>query len=268
MYRGNCVGLPRISGYFPDRRLETGTSPAACTRRMKRNEENELIRHEKTVVTNWEGLLDEITPEMTCTMPVEGKEILLLDNFLSKDECLRIIHAANEEGFGKTDYPKHYRGNLRLIASDQGLAARLYLRILNFVPHVVEEDGHKWNICGLNECWRLAKYHPGDRFGAHVDTFFQKSKTEKTMFTVNIYLNGDGEFVGGSTRFYAEPIVRGEPRLEEARVIPSPGRCLIFRQPTSAQYRHDGEEVVEGIKYLIRTDVNYIREDSDRNEWN
>jgi hypothetical protein len=224
-------------------------------------EQNELERWEKTVEVSWESLLDSEseteTPPIDASLPVPGKEIFLLNNFLSKQECLRIIDAANSSGFGKTNYPKYYRGNLRLIAMDSQLAQRLYLRLLNFVPQTVEENDSTWVVHGLNECWRMAKYYPGDRFGAHVDAYFQKSETEKSMFTVNIYLNGDGDFVGGTTRFYESR----KGSAEETRVVPSPGLCLMFRQPYSARYLHDGEEVSDGVKYLMRSDVVYLRQD-------
>jgi prolyl 4-hydroxylase len=227
-----------------------------------RTSDNELIRPEKSVEANWESFLDEgmVPEDILCDDQfIPGKEVFLIDNFLSKQECLRLIDAANEAGFGKTQYPKHYRGNLRLITVDQRLAERLYPRLIQFLPKTVEEDDSTWRISGLNDCWRWAKYHQDDRFGAHVDAFFQKSTDEKTMFTVNIYLNGDGDFMGGATRFYCEGSKKGDPRVEEARVIPSAGRCLVFRQPPSANYRHDGEEVTGGVKYLLRSDVVYVR---------
>ena len=73
------------------------------------------------------------------------------------------------------------------------------------------------------------------------------------MYTVNIYLNGG--FEGGRTRF------RDANGIVEAAVIPSQGQCLIFRQPPSAAYRHDGEELLSGFKYLLRSDVMYRRLD-------
>jgi hypothetical protein len=226
----------------------------------KKREASEAERYEKNVEVTWEALLDDerAETEITLTQPVPGKEIFVLDNFLSKQECLRLIDASNDVGFGKTSYPKSYRGNLRLIAMDTQLAQRLYLRLLSFVPQTVEEDESTWTVHGLNECWRMAKYHPGDRFGAHVDAFFQKSQSEKSMFTVNIYLNGDGDFVGGTTRFYESR--KGSD--EEARIVPSAGLCLVFRQPQSAQYLHDGEEVTAGVKYLMRSDVVYLRQET------
>ena len=38
---------------------------------------------------------------------------------------------------------------------------------------------------------------------------------------------------------------------------PAPGAACVFRQPPGAQYRHDGELLATGVKYLLRTDVMY-----------
>mmetsp|Transcript_14877 Transcript_14877/g.15594 ORF Transcript_14877/g.15594 Transcript_14877/m.15594 type:complete len:277 (+) Transcript_14877:52-882(+) len=244
---------------------------------------SETERPEININVNWKHLLDQkvnkeqeeeeenIQKEITVTQLIRDKEIFLIDNLLSKEECQRIINTSNEVGFGKTNYPKHYRGNLRLIVNDNKLAEVLWERIVNFVPQTVIEDGSTWTSYGLNDCWRLAKYYSGDRFGAHVDAYFLKTINEKSMYTVNIYLNGDGDFVGGSTRFYQSVDRKSrkngsDSKIEEARVLPSAGRCVIFRQPNAADYLHDGEEVTEGIKYLLRTDVMYRRNENENNE--
>merc|ERR1719389_1337633 len=73
-----------------------------------------------------------------------------------------------------------------------------------------------------------------------------------SMLTVNIYMNGG--FEGGSTRFYFE----GDKKASFA-VTPSPGLCLLFRQPPGEAYYHDGEMLGSGVKYLFRSDVMYRR---------
>ena len=59
----------------------------------------------------------------------------------------------------------------------------------------------QWEAIGCNECFRLSKYFPGDRFAPHVDTYFRRTRAssdssemagsseERSQFTVNIYLN-------------------------------------------------------------------------------
>jgi len=140
------------------------------------------------------------------------------------------------------------------MTKDHKLAALVWSRIITFLPaRIKAQDGSEWKASGLNERWRLAKYHPGDKFEPHIDAFFRRSLNEKSMFTVNVYMNGN--FEGGRTRFF-------DKNYEEIAAIKGePGLCLIFRQPPEAQLVHDGEEVTAGVKYLYRTDVMYTRVD-------
>merc|ERR1712232_170217 len=118
-------------------------------------------------------------------------------------------------------------------------------------------DGAEWDVVGLNECWRLAKYHPGDRFQGHCDASFARSDDEMSMFTVNIYMN-EG-FRGGSTRVYFKDRAIA-PCMDSASctaVTPKTGLCLLFRQPPGQSYYHDGEQLGSGLKYLFRSDVMY-----------
>lgn len=162
----------------------------------------------------------------------------------------RLLTEAERHGFGKTHYPKQYRGNLRLLTTDISLAAAVWERLRPLVPATLDIEGETWDACGLNECWRLAKYYPGDRFKGHCDAAFYRSDGERSMFTVNIYMNE--EMAGGSTRFYFTD--HGAP---DYAVTPQTVLCLLFRQPPGQQYYHDGEELVSGLKYLFRSDVMY-----------
>jgi prolyl 4-hydroxylase len=145
------------------------------------------------------------------------------------------------------------RGNTRLVATDAGLALGLWRRVQGLVPATLEEDGMRWEAVGLNECFRLSKYSAGDRFQQHCDTCYQKNNEEKSMYTVNIYLNSaETDFEGGSTRFYS-----GFGSDIEYSVQPRVGEALVFRQPPHSCYSHDGEEVSSGLKYLLRSDVMY-----------
>jgi prolyl 4-hydroxylase len=217
--------------------------------------QSETTRDEQSVQTIWNGLVDDVDWNIEFNTLIDGKEIFLVQNFLNQEECKRIIQASEGFGYGKTMYPKSYRGNLRLITTDTSLAQSLWTRLEKIVPPVVEENGHQWRPIGLNEVWRLSKYLPGDRFKSHVDACFQRRSDEKSMFTVNVYLNGIDEFTGGSTRFYDDH----EEKKVEATIQPSCGLCVLFRQPHAASYLHDGEEVQSGVKYLLRSDVMYTK---------
>lgn len=212
----------------------------------------EDLATEIKVNTAWVSKLD-LAARPTGVAKPDEREVWLVENSFTGQECQDLIAAAEEHGFGATNYRKDYRGNLRLITIDPSLASAMWLRLQPFVPATLELDGETWEATGLNECWRLSKYHPGDRFGRHCDANFMRNADEMSLLTVNIYMNAD--FEGGSTRFYAD----GRAKEVNLTIRPQPGLCLLFRQPPGAQYYHDGEEVVSGQKYLFRSDVVYWR---------
>lgn len=206
-------------------------------------------KHEIEVRTVWRKLLDDAPGNLKIEQ-VGNHEVYLIEGLFSARECEVLLAAAEEHGFGTTNYAKSYRGNLRLTSTDQGLADAVWERLQPLVPASVRLDDTFWDACGLNECWRLAKYYPGDRFQGHCDAAFQRSRDEISMFTVNIYMN-EG-FEGGSTRFYFK-----DHASSDYAVAPKAGLCLLFRQPPGQCYYHDGERLASGLKYLFRSDIMY-----------
>jgi hypothetical protein len=74
---------------------------------------------------------------------------------------------------------------------------------------------------------------------------------EQAFMTINIYLSSIPSSSAGATRFLS-------PTHEVlAAVQPVLGQALLFRDDVW----HDGEEVKEGVKYLLRTDVMYWRDE-------
>mmetsp|Transcript_23744 Transcript_23744/g.74748 ORF Transcript_23744/g.74748 Transcript_23744/m.74748 type:complete len:256 (+) Transcript_23744:101-868(+) len=229
------------------------------------------LNSEIQVQTDWARLLDAEAP-ISQLEQVGEHQVWLVQGLFSAAECTRLLTAAEGHGFGTTNYPKEYRGNLRLTTMDSGLADAVWSRLQPLVPETLTldttprynsrgrlrprgraENLEEWAACGLNECWRLAKYHPGDRFHGHCDADFQRSNSECSMLTVNIYMN-EG-FDGGATRFYFE-----NKRTADVVVTPKAGLCLLFRQPPEKLYYHDGQELASGLKYLFRSDVMYRRQ--------
>jgi len=98
----------------------------------------------------------------------------------------------------------------------------------------------------LNERFRFLRYDPGEEFKTHLDgSYVRPDGSEKSFLTLQLYLN-EG-FVGGETTFVAN--------YSEARVpvVPETGMVLIFEH----HLWHKGSKLIEGRKYVIRTDIMY-----------
>lgn len=97
-----------------------------------------------------------------------------------------------------------------------------------------------------------------NEIAAHCDGAFSEEvdgKIFKTFFTLHLYLNDsvaeageDAELVGGATSFLSGNASR---RVD---VNPKAGRVLIFQH---RRLFHAGDDVVEGTKYTMRTDIMY-----------
>lgn len=206
---------------------------------------------EKIVDSTWSECLEDFDPSVLERVDLEHfSEAFCLYNVFSEDECAAILTKAEESGFGKTNFPQKYRGNLRLQNDDPQLAELLFERIRDQLPETIEMDEEMWQITGLNTRFRNSKYYPGSVFQQHIDASFLRSLAEASFFTVNIYMN-EG-FEGGHTRFFKNNEMKDD-------VTPTTGMALIFRQPPGKNYQHDGERVLSGLKYLLRTDVMYSK---------
>ena len=248
---------------------------------------NTYVPREKMINSDWAELLQDTaesradssasarTP-ITASQPMhpEVDGAFVVRNLLSKDECNRLILAMEYEEFGYTLYDQRYRGNLRLSTVDHRLSSALWDRIQPHVPAAKSDPlvhAKMWRAVGLNEMFRLAKYRPGDRFAVHADACFVRNKMgvargrpeERSMLTVNVYLNTD--FEGGRTRFYTSDVKWGAVDPDQSKHLvyalePEAGAACVFPQQPGASLMHDGEEVhgSEGqFKYLLRTDVMY-----------
>merc|ERR1719356_2123 len=255
-------GAPALNTYelrqqiFP-KKVET---TAALAKRQK------CPVHAVSHDTNWFGLLDpQILPPKTKwqynadarTMVEKGKDAWTIE-LLSPTESAKCVELCEMYGFEGCGYPEHYRSNTRMITTDPALAEVLYQRIKACCPQTYECEGAQWEICGLNERFRWCKYVKGQKFGIHTDAVFQRSLSEKSFYTVNIYLNsGERDFQGGRTCFY-DMKKNGRGFDFTVGVRATPGLALMFNQYPDQIY-HDGEKVESGTKYLMRTDVMYRR---------
>ncbi len=195
--------------------------------------------------------------------------IFVIHQFLAAQECAQLIALAEQRGFEEVpvasgDQPGFYkemRTSLRVVLEDLELAARLWEMARPFVP----ETWFQRKAVGLNERFRLYRHDPGERFAAHMDGSIQRDNGTCSLFTFMVYLNDD--FEGGNTTFFVSKPSRGngptapgksvllprpapKPRIS---VAPRTGMALVFAH----RMLHEGEAVVSGRKYVLRTDVMY-----------
>jgi hypothetical protein len=162
-----------------------------------------------------------------------------IDDIFNINQCNMLIDLAEKKGFEYID-----RSNAqyhRTILDNEQLAYSLFQKLRNYIPSYWE--GKK--IIGLNNIFRFSKYFPKQEFGIHKDGINQDSKGNRSVMTLNIFLNDS--FDGGETNFFFS---NNENDLRLC-VQPKAGRGALF----DSQQFHKGNIIKSGIKYLIRTDV-------------
>ncbi|KAJ7474060.1 hypothetical protein FB451DRAFT_1247739 [Mycena latifolia] len=163
-----------------------------------------------------------------------------------------------------------YRNGQRIIYDSFELSQQLFAKIRPHLVAIEEIDEptyvrgrglvtQKWRMVRMNERLRFLRYPKGGFFRAHVDGEYKDEKTgQRTFYTLLLYLPSDssgspGSFMsagGGSTRFW------GDDENNYADVEAVPGRALVFQH---AELLHTGEEVTEGVKCAMRSDILYER---------
>jgi hypothetical protein len=178
---------------------------------------------------------------------LRGDQLYVIRQFLSAKECDNYIAVSEQAGY--EDAPitstagfvmrKEIRNNARVMVDDPALAADWWARARPFLP----AEWFGWEVVGFNERFRFYRYDPGQRFVPHTDGYFERENGERSQLTFMVYLN-DG-FEGGATRFH-DP----KPPLS---IVPERGMALVFMH----RLLHEGMPVVQGRKYVLRTDVMY-----------
>lgn len=180
-------------------------------------------------------------------------DLFTVDHVLSPIECAALIERAEALGFEhaavrmpsgpqmRTDI----RDNDRVEWEDDPLASMLWQRCYSILPKLAGASP-----VGLDSHFRFYRYDVGQRFKAHKDGSVVKNTTEQSRLSFLVYLNAD--LVGGETVFYAHERVAGV-RPVVARIQPEVGLGLFFRH----EWWHEGAPLMQGRKYVLRTDVYY-----------
>ena len=176
----------------------------------------------------------------------KNQTIWAVEDVFSSDECVAMIAEIEAMGFEEALITtgrgmvmnKSVRNNDRVIFDDPERAKSLFERLRAHMPSAIDN----WSLVGLNERFRAYRYDVGQRFRPHFDgAFLRTPDVEESAITMMIYLNDD--YAGGSTNFLD---------YEEV-VTPKAGKVLFFFHPVL----HEGCAVLEGRKYVLRTDVMY-----------
>ncbi len=181
----------------------------------------------------------------------------MCEALVARIEALGPSFAPITTGQGFVNRPD-IRNNDRVMFDDAALAKDLFERLSphlpqtrhgalpNYSPRRPPGEGALWRAVGLNERFRGYRYAPGQRFAPHHDGAFVREAHERSGVTVLLYLN---EVTGG-----------GETNILQWGVTyaPARGAVLLFDH----NLLHEGAEVTEGHKYVLRTDVMYRRDAS------
>ena len=166
---------------------------------------------------------------------IDGKPLLIVDNILTAEEAKAFVDMVDSvklhtvEG-SISSYDRH------IMISDEW-ADKIYHRVIEYFPEDLRPR------LSINNYFRFSKYSPGGFFYIHRDGINVNESEKRSFTTINIFLND--EFQGGETSFYTDS---GE---HVVTAKPFPGRGAIFDR----NIYHSGNKVLEGYKYLIRTDV-------------
>ena len=196
--------------------------------------------------------------------PVVHKEgVITIDGFLSAEQCRQFVDLAEQGGFKpaavrmregaqmRTDI----RNNDRYIFDDFDLAAELWKGVEPFMD-VFDLDAQP---VALNERMRFYRYDPSQRFKRHRDGI-ESIRGLTSRVTFMVYLNDDCQ--GGETAFIEYAYEDGQRIEDSIRIAPKTGTALMFMH----RLWHEGAPVLEGRKYVLRTDVLCETNEDDKQE--
>lgn len=207
---------------------------------------NEFIDSEMKVIK-----LTEIPNGYIIYNAFSGKECDFLMKNLSFNETLEYRDETGEI----------YRQNSRIQFTNTHLSEIIFKRIHKILPneYFLEKDEIElgafskglWKLNAINPRFRMGKYFDSGFFRPHYDGNYILSKDERSFFTLMCYLNDDYE--DGETNFFENNI----SNKIVLSIKPVKGMMIFFPQ----NLWHEGRKV-KGEKYIFRTDVMFLRDES------
>ncbi len=204
--------------------------------------------------------LEEKSLEKITRVEVEGVPgAFQLLNVLSAQECQSFVQTCEEVGFvpdAAVSLPRSVRHNDSLTwVVDDGTHDIIWERCEGFVPKAL----------GVNKRFRFYKYDEGDYFSLHTDGAWPGSSVENknlitdfyrdrfSQMTFLLFLSDD--FEGGATEFLVDKKSRKFVSVRTPK-----GGVLCFPHGMNPMHcLHSSQEIISGIKYIIRSDILYAK---------
>ncbi|KAF4212049.1 hypothetical protein CNMCM6805_007794 [Aspergillus fumigatiaffinis] len=225
---------------------------------------------------NWPPFRPLIPPSDLSLESLLHEQIYLIRNFLPSSLCKTYASFLASLPLtttpGKPKKGEAVRVNDRFQVQDADFAERLWsgTALRELVSGAVDEDEDgdgrprsKREIwggepLGLNANIRIYRYSKGQFFAQHYDdsnvvTFESpqhKPQQARTTWTLLVYLTS---CTGGETVFYPEP-TRANRNPEPIAVAPEVGMALLHRHGERCLL-HEGREVTDGEKWVLRSDL-------------
>ncbi len=195
-------------------------------------------------------------------------------NVLTATECQRLITLSEALGYQKDaaiSLPREIRHNHNTVwVTDELTDSLIWQRVEPILNQNLNISNGKKSL-GLNARFRFYRYEVDDFFKFHSDGAWPGSRVidgklvgnaypdRFSLMSFLIFLNDD--YSGGATRFRVNADDTSTPakyynKVLEVDVHTPAGAVLCFPHGTHPLHCiHSGETIMEGSKYIIRTDV-------------
>ena len=159
-----------------------------------------------------------------------------IKELLSSSECLSIITEAKSNGFSIAKMQHLGRNNRETLLKSSTIIQKLCVRLAD---EIYKEESIAFQILCLNRILEIYQYQPGDFIVPHCDGPQEIEPSVLSSYTLVIYLNDS--ILGGDTVFPKRGI----------KISPQQGKAVLFKH----SILHESIKVLEGTKYIARTDV-------------
>lgn len=180
--------------------------------------------------------------------------VFTINDFLSEETCKSLIEITEKQNYqiapvtldgnkGIFEMNLDVRNNARVIVDNEFASKLLFDQLKIYLPETYKDI---WKLQKLNSRFRFYRYEKGQTFKSHIDGKYKESDTCESKLTLLIYLSKP--LSGGETTFFNQ--TESDLRF---KIVPQIGQVLVFDH----HQLHSGDPVLDGVKYVLRTDVMY-----------